>query len=210
MRAVEVLDLGTVNHAEADARMRELQTARLRDDILDTLLLCDHPEVVTVGPGARRDAVVVPADYPTSDVDRGGGITWHGPGQLVLYPVFRWDLADEANVARITARLEDWVIAALERLGISAGRDPRMQGVWVDGRKVASVGLAFMRWVSRHGVSINLDTPAGRVEGLDGCGLSPGTTTCLSALGQSVYRFQMVEALLQSMASVLKRQQANP
>ena len=76
-RVVDVRRLGHRQYPEVEALMRDLQQQRLQDEIPDTLLLCSHPEIVTMGPAARRDDVVVPTDYPTTDVDRGGGITWH-------------------------------------------------------------------------------------------------------------------------------------
>ena len=208
MRQVEVRRLGQVDYATAQQLMRELQNQRLNGDIGDTLLICSHPEIVTIGPGARRDGIIVPADYPTIDVDRGGGITWHGPGQLVVYPIFRWDLDEEENVKKITSKLEQWTICALELLGIQANIDSRMQGVWVDNSKIGSVGLAFMRWVSRHGFTINFSTPKGRVERLDGCGLSAGTTTSLDRLGYEITGDELVQALLDTMPVIIGRNDA--
>ena len=207
-RVVDVRRLGHTPYPEAERMMRDLQQQRLQDDIPDTLLFCSHPEIVTMGPAARRDNVVVPADYPTTDVDRGGGITWHGPGQLVAYPIFKWDFEDEANVKRITAKLEQWAISALAILGILAGTDERMQGVWVEGSKVGSVGLAFKRWVSRHGFTVNYATPKGRVETLDGCGLVAGTTTSLDRLGYEISGDELIEALLSNMPENLSRTDA--
>ncbi|MEE2746876.1 MAG: lipoyl(octanoyl) transferase LipB [Candidatus Thermoplasmatota archaeon] len=207
-RLVDTRRLGHTEYAEAEQLMRELQEQRLQDNIPDTLLFCSHPEIVTIGPGARRDGVAVPSDYPTTNVDRGGGITWHGPGQLVVYPIFKWNFEDEENVKRITSKLEQWAIAALGVRGIVAGTDERMQGIWVDGAKVGSVGLAFMRWVSRHGFTINYATPKGRVEALDGCGLQAGTTTSLDRLGSEINPDELVEALLETMPLSLNRQDA--
>ena len=208
LRQVEVRRLGQVEYATAQQLMRELQNQRLNGDIGDTLLICSHPEIVTIGPGARRDGIIVPADYPTIDVDRGGGITWHGPGQLVVYPIFKWDLEDEANVKKIISKLEHWSIGALDLLGIRANTDSRMQGVWVGGSKIGSVGLAFMRWVSRHGFTINYTTPKGRVETLDGCGLSAGTTTSLDRLGYEISGDELVQALLDTMPAIIGRNDA--
>ena len=208
VREVEVRHLGQVDYADAQQLMLELQSQRLSEDIPDTLLLCSHPEIVTIGPGARRDGVIVPTDYRTTDVDRGGGITWHGPGQLVVYPIFKWDLEGESNVKKITSKLEQWAIEALHRLNIEATTDDRMQGVWVEGSKIGSVGLAFMRWVSRHGFTINYATPKGRVEILDGCGLSAGTTTSLDRLGFSVSSDELANALLDTMTAILGRNDA--
>ena len=141
-------------------------------------------------------------------MDRGGGITWHGPGQLVVYPIFKWDFQDEENVKRITSKLEQWAILALGMRGILAGTDDRMQGMWVDGVKIGSVGLAFMRWVSRHGFTINYATPKGRVETLNGCGLQAGTTTSLDRLGYEINPDELVDALLQTMPTLLHRYDA--
>ena len=207
-RVVDVRRLGHTEYLEAERMMRDLQKQRLQDDIPDTLLFCSHPEIVTMGPAARRDNVVIPADYPTTDVDRGGGITWHGPGQLVAYPIFKWDIEDEANVKRITAKLEQWAISALALLGIQGCTDERMQGVWVEGTKVGSVGLAFKRWVSRHGFTVNYATPKGRVETLDGCGLVAGTTTSLDRLGYEISGDELIEALLSNMPENLSRTDA--
>ena len=204
-RVVDVHRLGHTQYPETDGMMRDLQQQRLEDEIPDTLLFCSHPEIVTMGPAARRDQVVVPDDYPTTDVDRGGGITWHGPGQLVVYPIFKWDLDGEANVKRITSKLEQWVISSLAILGIQAGTDERMQGVWVEGAKVASVGLAFKRWVSRHGFTVTYATPKGRVEALDGCGLDAGTTTSLDRVGFEISGDEITDALLFSMQESLSR-----
>ena len=209
-RVVAVRRLGHTSYPDAELLMRELQQQRLRDEIPDTLLFCSHPEIVTIGPGARRDGVVVPSNYPTTDVDRGGGITWHGPGQLVVYPIFKWDLEGEANVKRIASKLEQWTVSALAPLGIDSDTDERMQGVWVADAKVGSVGLAFMRWVSRHGFTINYATPKGRVETLDGCGLSAGTTTSLDRLGYNISGDDLIESLLSVMSESLNRNKAKP
>ena len=120
--------------------------------------------------------------YPTVNTDRGGGITWHGPGQLVAYPIIKWKV-EEQSVRAIIGRLEDWAIDALGQCGISAYKDPSMQGAWVDGHKICSIGLSFLHWVSRHGMSINVSTPGTRVEDLEGCGMTAGVHTSLSQLG---------------------------
>ena len=99
-------------------------------------------------------------------------------------------------MADIIHLIEGWVINALAAFDIHGVRDDRMQGVWVDGRKVASIGLSFLRWVSRHGFSVNLNTPEGRVEGLAGCGLAADTTTSLAQLGYTIEPEAFTDALL--------------
>jgi lipoate-protein ligase B len=194
---LDVRNLGVVPYEEAQALMKDLQHQRINDAIPDTLLILSHPEVVTVGPRARNDGITPPPDYPSVAVDRGGGLTWHGPGQVVAYPIVKWGgRQGEASVADIIHLIEGWVINALAAFDIHGVRDERMQGVWVDGRKVASIGLSFLRWVSRHGFSINLNTPVGRVEGLAGCGLAADTTTSLANLGYDVSPESFIEALI--------------
>ena len=210
-REVEIQSLGVVPYDQSESDMRRLQSARMNNEIRDTVLFLEHPEIVTIGPKARRENVIVPRDYATTEVDRGGGITYHGPGQIVVYPIFKWDLEQEANVKKIISKIEKWAIAALSELGVSASIDGRMQGVWVDNHKIGSVGLAFMKWVSRHGFTINYATEPDRVEKLNGCGLQSGITTSLSALGYTGINRQMLEqALISTMQDNLNRFEAKP
>ena len=196
---VDIQELGIVPYGDSLKMMKSLQSQRINDEIPDTLLILEHHEVVTVGPRARNDGIRPPEDYPTEAVDRGGGLTWHGPGQIVCYPIFKWGLRDqEASVAEIITKIEQWVINALSTLNIHGVRDHRMQGVWVDGHKICSIGLSFLRWVSRHGFTINIDTPPGRVEGVAGCGLATDTTTSLSHLGYDVKVQAVKQALLET------------
>ncbi len=181
MGRIRVISCGVVEHGEMSDRMKILQQQRIEDRIPDTLIFVEHPEIVTIGPKAIRDGVVVEG-YPTSLTDRGGGITWHGPGQLVVYPIIKWKVGEQ-NVRGIIGRLEDWAIGALYDCGVAANKDPKMQGAWVNGYKVCSIGLSFLHWVSRHGMSINIDTPGTRVEDLEGCGITAGTHTSLAKLG---------------------------
>ena len=161
MQTVDIRILGIVEYTDALELMSALQQQRINEEISDTILFLEHPEIVTVGPRARNDGIVPPSDYKSHPVDRGGGLTWHGPGQLVVYPIIHWNKDDERSVSDIISKIESWVIAGLETLGIVGYRDERMQGVWVDDKKICSIGLSFLRWVSRHGFTINYDTPDG-------------------------------------------------
>ena len=202
MRKFVINDIGRISHADADELMRIMQAKRIDDEIMDTLIVCEHDEIVTIGPRARNDGINPPEDYATAAVDRGGGLTWHGPGQIVVYPIFKWDLEGESNVKAIISILEEWVIKALSDNGISANRDERMQGVWIGENKVCSIGLSFLRWTSRHGFTINYETPPGRVEMVSGCGLGMDTTTSLSTLGFSLTREQILESLKDNASSL--------
>ena len=216
MRPLRILRTEAISHPQMNDIMRDLQIARIADEIPDTILFTEHPEIVTVGPKARRDGVIVSLGYNTLDVDRGGGITYHGPGQLVVYPIIRWE-GDEQSVPGVIDRLEQWMIAALQVIGIEGVHDERMQGVWVNERKICSIGLSFLKWVSRHGLAINIDTESGRVEALDGCGLESGLTTSLHSLGYThdlegrlIDRNRLEEALLQTATAALGRTPLNP
>lgn len=204
-RHVNVQFLGVVEYDEAFSLMKDLQSQRMKDEIIDTMLILEHPEIVTIGPRARNDGITAPPNYPTYSVDRGGGLTWHGPGQIVVYPIFKWDLFGESSVAKIITLIEQWVIDSLANIGIESHRDERMQGVWLDGYKICSIGLSFLRWTSRHGFTINLNTPPDRVENLAGCGLESSTTTCLAKLGYEIPSDKVINSLLESMPKVLSR-----
>ena len=201
---IDIRDMGVVPYTDGLHIMKSLQTQRINEEIPDTLLILEHEEIVTIGPRARNDGIAPPLDYPTHPVDRGGGLTWHGPGQIVCYPIFKWGLRkNEASVAEIISKLEEWVINALRQCDIEGQRDKRMQGVWVDGHKICSIGLSFLRWVSRHGLTINVATPTGRVEGVAGCGLDADTTTSLLTLGYIVEPERIKQALLSTMQDSL-------
>ena len=139
MRPLRILRAGFEEHSEIDEVMRDMQQQRIDDLIPDTLILVQHPEVVTLGPKAQRDGINLPS-YPTRIVDRGGGITYHGPGQLVCYPVIKWE-KEEQSIRGIINRIEDWVMASLAYCGVNGYRDERMMGGWLDEHKICSIGL---------------------------------------------------------------------
>ena len=205
MPSVDIRNLGIVEYTDALELMSTLQQQRINNEIPDTILFLEHPEIVTVGPRARNDGIAAPSDYRSHPVDRGGGLTWHGPGQLVVYPIVHWNKDDEKSVADIIAKIESWVIAALASLDIEGYRDERMQGVWVDGKKICSIGLSFLRWVSRHGFTINYNTPPGRVENLAGCGLNKFTTTSLRELNYATTQQEIQSALVLVIRKYLNR-----
>lgn len=204
-RYVDIRYEGIVKYEAAIELMKVLQKQRIENEINDTLLILEHPEIVTVGPRARNDGISPPPDYDSFPVDRGGGLTWHGEGQIVCYPIFKWDLTGEDSVATIISKIEDWVISSLKQLHIPARRDDRMQGVWVGEHKICSIGLSFLRWTSRHGFTINVDTPPGRVENLSGCGLGAATTTSLARLGYTTTKEAIIANLFTSIEESINR-----
>ena len=202
MITTDIIQAGNSTHQDVDKLMIELQSKRINDEINDTLIFVEHPEIVTIGRRGMLDNLQAPDDFESSSVDRGGGLTWHGPGQLVGYPIFRWK---EESVRTVITTIEEWILTSLSKFGITGSRDEAMQGVWFENQKIASIGLAFSKWVSRHGFDINLDTPEGRIEAVEGCGLPLGKHTSLSKFGYNISIEDMQSSLLENMPKVLGR-----
>ena len=202
MITTDIIQAGNSTHQDVDKLMIDLQSKRINDEINDTLIFVEHPEIVTIGRRGMLDNLQAPNDFESSSVDRGGGLTWHGPGQLVGYPIFRWK---EESVRTVITTIEEWILTSLSKFGITGSRDEAMQGVWFENHKIASIGLAFSKWVSRHGFDINLDTPEGRIEAVEGCGLPLGKHTSLSKFGYNISIEDMQSSLLENMPKVLGR-----
>ena len=202
MITTDIIQAGNSTHQDVDKLMIELQSKRISDEINDTLIFVEHPEIVTIGRRGMLDNLQAPDDFESSSVDRGGGLTWHGPGQLVGYPIFRWK---EESVRTVITTIEEWILTSLSKFGVTGSRDEAMQGVWFKDHKIASIGLAFSKWVSRHGFDINLDTPEGRIEAVEGCGLPLGKHTSLSKFGYNISIEDMQSSLLENMPKVLGR-----
>ena len=202
MISVDLIEAGNAAHSDVDRLMVGLKEQRIDDKISDTLIFVEHPEIVTIGRRGMLDGLEAPDGFASSNVDRGGGITWHGPGQLVGYPVFKWQ---EESIRKVITTIEEWIIISLDKLGIKAVSNETMQGVWYENQKIASIGLAFSKWVSRHGFDINLATPSGRIESVEGCGLPVGKHTSLSQFGFDISIKQMQDILIETMPQVLGR-----
>jgi lipoyl(octanoyl) transferase len=174
---------GLVPYDVAWAEQRRVHAARVAGETPDTVLLLEHPPVYTAG---KRTA---PEERPTDgtpviDVDRGGKITWHGPGQLVGYPIVR--LPDPVDVVAHVRRVEEALILACADLGVEATRVDGRSGVWVLGadgqqdRKVAAIGIRVSAGVTMHGFALNCDCDLGWFDRIVPCGLTDATITSLS------------------------------
>ncbi len=176
----EVIALGRIPYADAWALQKTLVDQRARGEIADTVLVCEHDPVFTVG--RRRDAmanVLQPGGTPVVEVERGGDVTWHGPGQLVAYPILLLEGANRDLHAHLH-RLEQGMIDVCADFGVAAGRDPRNTGCWVNGRKVGSVGIACRRWVTWHGLALNVDCDLAWFHRIHPCGFDAGIMTSLA------------------------------
>jgi lipoyl(octanoyl) transferase len=175
-----VITPGRVAYADAWALQKALVEQRVNGEIPDTVIVCEHDPVFTVG--RRRDAmanVLVPGDAPVVEVERGGDVTWHGPGQVVVYPIVSLEGAGRDLHAHMH-RLEDLMIAVCAEYGVVAGRDARNTGAWVDGRKIGSVGIACRRWVTWHGLALNVCPDMSWFARINPCGFEATIMTSLA------------------------------
>jgi lipoyl(octanoyl) transferase len=187
---VATREIGTIDYLAAWELQRELVEARATDAGPDTLLLLEHPSVYTAGKRTLPDER--PTDgTPVIDVDRGGKITWHGPGQLVGYPIVK--LADPIDVVQYVRRIEEALIAVCARLGLSTGRVEGRSGVWLPAddrgpeRKIGAIGIRVQRGVTMHGFEINCDADLAAFDRIVPCGIRDAGVTSLSwELGRTV------------------------
>ena len=176
-RPIVVLDLGRRAYGEVLELQRTLARRRIAGEIADDLLLLvEHEPVVTLGRGTRAGSLPLPPaelarrGVEVVEVERGGDVTWHGPGQLVGYPIL--DLAQHRpDLHWYLRRLEASLIAALGRLEISAERNPGLTGVWTRGRKIASLGIHVKQWVTLHGFALNVTSELTGFELIVPCGI---------------------------------------
>jgi lipoate-protein ligase B len=184
-KTLAVAQPGRVAYDAATRWQEALVERRLAGDGTDTLLLLEHPAVYTLGRGAdpRFLGRGADGDVPVVRSSRGGQVTWHGPGQLVGYPVL--DLRGYRQDVRWYVReVEQVLIDALATLGIEAGRVDGLPGVWVDGRrKIASVGIAIRRWVTWHGFALNVDPDLGGFAAITPCGIDGVQMTSVAREG---------------------------
>ncbi len=197
---LDVRHLGRLAYADALALQNELREARAEGRVGDTVLLLEHPDVITFGRGARggnalmEDAELRAAGYDVFRVNRGGDVTWHGPGQLVGYPIL--DLAPrKRDVHAYLRALEGVLIGALADYGIDAIRRDGYAGVWLDGRrKIASIGVGLRHWLTMHGFALNVCCDLRRFEAIVPCGLEGVEMTSVSeVLGRAVALREMAE-----------------
>lgn len=206
---LDLLHAGTVPYEDAWAEQRRLHALRVAGEIPDTALLLQHPPVYTAG--RRTDPLERPFDgTPVVDVDRGGKITWHGPGQLVGYPIVSLGLPPDV-VAHVR-RVEEVLIRACAELGLATQRVDGRSGVWVAAdpdrglleRKVAAIGIRVSRGVTMHGFALNADCDLAWFDRIVPCGIRDATVTSLSAeLGRDVTVAEVTPVVERHLAEVL-------
>lgn len=210
MHSCELHDLGRMGYGEALELQRGLVEKRKRGLIPDQFLIVEHPHVVTLGRNAKTEHVLASetaleragvAFFPT---DRGGDVTYHGPGQVVGYPIL--DLREwKRDVVAYVRALEQTIIDALAEFGISAGRLEGCTGCWVDGRKIAAIGVHISRWVTSHGFALNVTTDLRYFQYIVPCGLTRPVTS-MAELGAEAPRGEVIAALARSFGRCFDRE----
>ena len=184
-RIVTAAWLGRVEYPSAWSWQRELFLARLEGDVEDTLMLLEHPPTYTLGRRAAEQDLVydrsqrVARGISLYEVDRGGRATYHGPGQLVGYPILA--LGERYDVVAYLRRLEEVVIATVADFGVEATRDPDHTGVWVGTNKIGAIGVKITRGITMHGFALNVATDLSMFEGIVPCGIQDRWVTSIEA-----------------------------
>lgn len=179
-------NLGRVGYSEGLAVQQEFAERRRSGEIGDTLILCEHPPVYTLGTNADESFLLNAGDVEVVRTDRGGEVTWHGPGQVVGYAIC--DLTDrERDLHRFCRDLEEVMIRTLADHGLEGARIPGLTGVWLGDEKVGALGVRIRRWISSHGFALNVDCDLARFDGIVPCGIrDKGVTSMARALGAPV------------------------
>ena len=170
MTDLRILNQGLVPYEAAWEFQKKTHASRLAGESPDTLILLEHPPVYTFGKNADRTNLIDPKDAEVIQSDRGGDITWHGPGQLVGYPIL--NLEDhKKSVSWYMRNLEEVIIKTLGQFDIEGGRVSGMTGVWVGDQKVCAMGVRLSRWVTMHGFALNVGPDMSYFHGMIPCGI---------------------------------------
>ena len=204
--------LGRIAYGDALELQRQLVLQRRNDEIDDQLLLLEHPHVITLGTSAHSDHVLVTAEdrallgIELFDTGRGGDVTYHGPGQLVGYPIL--DLKpDRCDLHRYVRDIEAALIAALAEFGLSCTRKEGLTGVWIDGNKIAAIGVRVSSgWITSHGFALNVNTDLQFFDSIVPCGIRDhGVTSMERMLGREIAMSEVEQVVAQRFAETFER-----
>ena len=214
MPNLEVKRYGRIGYGEAFDMQRQFVEQRKQGLIPDQLLLLEHPHTVTMGRNGHEENVLASPEIlertgiAYHQTDRGGDVTYHGPGQIIGYAIM--DLREwKRDVMAYVRALEEAIIRALAEFSISGERVEGSTGVWVEGKKVAAIGVHISRWVTSHGFAVNVDTDLKYFQYIIPCGLTKPVTS-LRDLGCSASRTSVEESLIRHMSEVFSRTLVEP
>ncbi|MGF1466782.1 MAG: lipoyl(octanoyl) transferase LipB [Sandaracinaceae bacterium] len=215
-RTVAVHRLGRIRYGEALELQLRLQRARIRGAVGDTWLLLEHEPVFTLGRGAREENLLAPretlraAGFEVHDIGRGGDVTYHGPGQVVGYPIL--DLGpDRKDVRRYVRDLEELMIRAAAHYGLEAGRTEGLNGAWIGDRKIGAIGVRISRWVTLHGFALNVNVDLSPFRRIVPCGISgKGVASLGTELGRDIGVDEVQDVLEGAFAEVFDADLVHP
>jgi lipoyl(octanoyl) transferase len=217
-RIVEVHRLGVLSYREALDLQKHLVELRKANEIPDQLLLLEHPPVITLGVKTRNDrshVIATPATLEEEGVEvfesgRGGDVTYHGPGQLVGYPIM--DLRpDRCDVHRYVRDLEEMLIRVAAEFGVTAGRSNGLTGVWVGDDKLAAIGVRIARWVTSHGFALNVSTNLAHFNLIVPCGIvDRGVTSLARVTNRAIDMDEVAGITAAAFAAVFDRLPVRP
>ena len=207
-REAQVLDLGLVDYQSALDLQTDLRDRRIAGEIPDTLVLLEHPPVITLGRSGNMENILVPESELTDrgiqffHANRGGDVTYHGPGQIVGYTIM--DLTSHGiDLRKHLWKLEEVLIRALEGLGVGGRRREGLTGVWVGENKIASIGIHVKRWVTMHGFALNVSPDMEHISLIYPCGIKDAAMTSVEKiLGRPVSRSDVLSALREAFGQV--------
>jgi len=204
------VSLGRADYGETLALQRALHTKRCSDSLGDILLSVEHNPVFTLGRSGSRDHILVSDSVLEQqgikiyDIERGGDITYHGPGQLVIYPIL--DLRGYGkDIHRFIWSLEEAMIQTLKALNIPSDRNEGFPGVWVDGRKIASIGVYVKNWVTYHGLALNVHVSQEHFRMINPCGLSVETVSVCDLSDVPVKVSEIGERVVWQLGALLEK-----
>ena len=209
MRDGWLVECGRLPYGDAWALQRALLAARQADQIADTLLLLEHPPVITIGRAGHAANILIPREalaargFEVFEIERGGDVTYHGPGQLLGYPILNLRALDE-DVVRFVRLLEATLIRVLETFGIEAARRRGYPGVWVGEAKIAAIGVAVKRKVTMHGFALNVDPDLEHFALINPCGLGKPVTSVARLLGRHVELAEVHPAVRRAFAEAFQ------
>jgi len=213
MTELQVYQLGTVPYSEALKIQLELLENRKNNEITDTLLLLEHPHTVTTGKRGNIDNLLLTKkalekhNIHFEVIGRGGDITYHGPGQLVVYPII--DLKNySCDVHLYLRKLEQTIIDTLDKYGIVGSRIEGVTGVWVKRSKIASIGIGIKRWVTYHGFALNINTDMSYFDIMVPCGIQNVQMTSIENLlkkNEEIERKRVDQSIIESFCNVFNK-----
>ena len=191
MNSLNILDLGLTEYQRALDIQKTLVKERLDNSTSDTLLLVEHPHVVTLGKQTNPNDVLNNS-IPIVKIDRGGSATYHGPGQLIGYIIM--DLRSKGiSVPILISKIHEIIILTLDELDIKAKRKKNDTGVWIDQKKIASIGLSVRNWITYHGFSLNVNTDLERFNTIRPCGYDSQVMTSVNSIKRKEYSKEVIQ-----------------